>query len=71
MKTLAQRLKEARLEAKKTQEEVGTAAGVSKSAIAQWEADGDATTPTGPNLYYAAELLGVTEHWLVTGRPPK
>ena len=71
MKTLGQRLKEARLEAKRTQEEVGAAAGVSKSAVAQWEADAGATTPTGPNLHYAAELLGVTEHWLVTGRPPK
>jgi SOS-response transcriptional repressor LexA len=71
MKTLGQRLKEARLEAKRTQEEVGAAAGVSKSAVGQWEADTDATTPTGPNLYYAAELLGVTEHWLVTGKPPK
>lgn len=64
--TLGERIRQARLELKLTQEQLGSAAGISGSAITQIET-GDTKTVKPENLFKIARKLGKSAEWLVTG----
>ena len=61
----AKRIREARRERGLTQEQLATATGVSRSAVAQWET-GRAGQITG-NLSRIATVLGISVEWLLYG----
>jgi transcriptional regulator with XRE-family HTH domain len=66
MDTIGKRIKYARNEQGISQTRLGELCnGLSRSAIAQWEAND--TTPTGPNLVDTARILQVSTEWLVYG----
>lgn len=67
--TIGERIFARRTELKLSQEALGSACGISKSAVHQWEKD--ETTISGPNLVACAQALKVTERWIITGRSPK
>ncbi|MFM2481942.1 S24 family peptidase [Celerinatantimonas sp. YJH-8] len=66
MKTLYDRLKHCRSNAKLTQQQLAKAVGVSHVTISQWER-GD-TTPKGSNLYKLAKVLDCSAEWLLYGQ---
>ena len=63
--TLGQRIRARRDAVGLTQEKLATACGVSRAAVAQWEAG--VTKPSLDNLVKAAEVLGVWLSWLTMG----
>ena len=64
---IGQRIREAREERGLTQGDVGKAAGVSASAVSQWES-GDVKGLKPENLLAAAKKLNRTVEYLVHGR---
>lgn len=69
-KSLGDRIKTARLAAQKSQQQLGDAAGISRSAVAQWES-GETKNIRPGHLFRAARFLGVSPEWLATGRGPQ
>jgi SOS-response transcriptional repressor LexA len=67
MMTLGERIKVARLKAAVTKSELAAAAGVSPSAVTQWE-NGDTKTLKSASLLSAARILRVNYEWLATGK---
>jgi SOS-response transcriptional repressor LexA len=63
--TLGQRIRARREAAGLTQEKLATHCGVSRAAVAQWEAG--VTRPSLDNLVKAADTLGVWLSWLTMG----
>jgi phage repressor protein C with HTH and peptisase S24 domain len=63
--TLGERIKERREAIKLSQDTLGKAVGVSRSAVAQWESDLNA--PTLDKIPGLALALGVSAEWLLTG----
>lgn len=72
MKTSADRIRHARKEAGLTQEELGKRCGVTRAAVAQWEAQDEKkrTEPTLESYRAIAEATGVSLEWLLTGIHP-
>ncbi len=68
--TFAKRLREARMAAKLTQQELADAIGVTNRAISAWE-KGHAADVLAENLFAAADKLGVDPRWLATGEADK
>ena len=72
MKTMGTRLKELRMNAGYTGEEVGRMLQVSKSAISMWEKD--LRSPSADLIERFADIYGVSTDYIITGResnPPK
>lgn len=69
MGEMAARIRRARMGARLTQAELARAAGVQRSAVAQWERP-TGTKPTPDHLQVIAEKTGVNFEWLATGRGP-
>ncbi len=70
MGSTGERIKEARLQAQLTQQDLADAAGVSRSAVAQWET-GETKHLRPENLFNIAERIGCSPKWLITGKGPK
>jgi transcriptional regulator with XRE-family HTH domain len=66
MKTMGTRLKELRMNAGYTGEEVGRMLQVSKSAISMWEKD--LRSPSADLIERFAEIYGVSTDYIITGR---
>ena len=66
MKTMGTRLKELRLNAGYTGEEVGRMLQVSKSAISMWEKD--LRSPSADLIERFADIYGVSTDYIITGR---
>ena len=66
MKTMGTRLKELRLNAGYTGEEVGRMLQVSKSAISMWEKD--LRSPSADLIERFADICGVSTDYIITGR---
>lgn len=66
MKTMGTRLKELRLNAGYTGEEVGRMLQVSKSAISMWEKD--LRSPSADLIERFADIFGVSTDYIITGR---
>ncbi len=64
------RIKEARIELKMTQKELGDLIGIDKSSISQWET-GHVKSITSHSLIKLADALGVTASWLESGEGEK
>lgn len=63
---LGQRIRARREHAGKTRTEIGAGVGISATAVAQWESDGDRRTePTHDNLAAFCALIGISlaEFW--------
>lgn len=67
MLTLGERIKSARLKAGVTKSALAKAAGVSPSAVTQWE-NGDTKVLKSASLLAAASVLKVNYDWLATGK---
>ncbi len=63
--TVGERIRAAPKSAGLTQDSLGLAAGVTGSAVAQWEAN--KTTITGPNLVAVAAAVGKSCEWVISG----
>jgi transcriptional regulator with XRE-family HTH domain len=68
MKTLGDRIKEARLARGRTQQELATYCSVSRAAVSQWESG--TTVPGMENVGKAAAFLHVDSYELLTGKAP-
>ena len=66
MKTMGTRLKELRINAGYTGEEVGRMLQVSKSAISMWEKD--LRSPSADLIERFADIYGVSTDYIITGR---
>lgn len=66
MKTMGTRLKELRMNAGYTGEEVGHMLQVSKSAISMWEKD--LRSPSADLIERFADIYGVSTDYIITGR---
>lgn len=66
MKAMGTRLKELRMNAGYTGEEVGRMLQVSKSAISMWEKD--LRSPSADLIERFAEIYGVSTDYIITGR---
>lgn len=66
MKTMGTRLKELRMNAGYTGEEVGRILQVSKSAISMWEKD--LRSPSADLIERFADIYGVSTDYIITGR---
>ncbi|MBS0923231.1 helix-turn-helix transcriptional regulator [Providencia sp. JGM181] len=66
MKTMRDRIKQARLAKDMTQAELADAVGVSPQSVQQWETS---TEPRKNRVMKIAEILGVDANWLLFGRP--
>lgn len=66
MKTMGTRLKELRLNAGYTGEEVGRILQVSKSAISMWEKD--LRSPSADLIERFADIYGVSTDYIITGK---
>lgn len=66
MKTMGTRLKELRMNAGYTGEEVGRMLQVSKSAISMWEKD--LRSPSADLIERFADIYGVSTDYIITGR---
>lgn len=66
MKTMGTRLKELRMNAGYTGEEVGRMLQVSKSAISMWEKD--LCSPSADLIERFADIYGVSTDYIITGR---
>lgn len=70
--TIAQRIRQARLDRKLTLTKVAEGFGISRVAVAQWEGKaGSSTLPDVAKLGKLARILGVTCDWLLTGEGQK
>ena len=67
MKTATNRVRQARRHADLSQQQLATAVGVHRSAVAQWEQPGG-SHPTVENLSRVAAVTRVHFEWLATGR---
>ena len=67
MSELSFRIRQARRRAAMSQSDLGTAIGVNRSAVAQWESR-DGSRPTSENLSRIAVITAVQFEWLATGR---
>ncbi|KNC88993.1 S24 family peptidase [Trabulsiella odontotermitis] len=63
------RIREARLNAKFTQDALAKRIGLTKATVSQWESG--TTEPRGKNLINLAETLNVSPEWLLTGKAPE
>ncbi len=63
---LADRVRMARRKSNLTQEALGEALQVSRSAVANWDAGG--ASPSASNLQQLAKVCHVAYEWLATGR---
>lgn len=66
MKTMGTRLKELRMNAGYTGDEVGRMLQVSKSAISMWEKD--LRSPSADLIERFADIYGVSTDYIITGR---
>lgn len=66
METLGKRIRRSRKDAGLTQQELADRAGVTRSAITQWEAD-DIKNLRPDNLFRAADAMSVEAKWLAIG----
>ncbi len=66
MKTMRDRIKQARLAKDMTQAELADAVGVSPQSVQQWETS---TEPRKNRVMKIAEILGVDVNWLLFGKP--
>ncbi|MCG5275779.1 XRE family transcriptional regulator [Providencia rettgeri] len=66
MKTMRDRIKQARLAKDMTQAELADAVGVSPQSVQQWETS---TEPRKNRVMKIAEILGVDANWLLFGKP--
>lgn len=66
--TKANRIRQLRLDAKLTQQQVASYVGVSRVAVAKWES-GDTKDLKQENLFRLADLLKINERELVRGGP--
>jgi len=64
--SFGKRLKEARLAANKTQQEVADACGLSNRTVSAWE-KGVAEGIIADNLFCVSDFLGVNARWLAIG----
>lgn len=64
--TMAQRIRQKRLERHLTQQQLASKVGVSRPSVCQWERD--ETSPKGSNLTSLVRALGVDIQWLQTGK---
>ncbi|MDO2435956.1 LexA family protein [Aeromonas veronii] len=62
----SERIRELRKKHGLTQQKLGELIGVKKSSISQWE--NDEHSPSGDNLAQLSKVLGVSAHWLATGK---
>jgi transcriptional regulator with XRE-family HTH domain len=67
MSELSFRVRQARRRSCMSQSDLGTAIGVNRSAVAQWESR-DGSRPTSENLSRIAVITSVQFEWLATGR---
>ncbi|KFN40992.1 helix-turn-helix domain-containing protein [Arenimonas oryziterrae] len=67
MKTLTNRIRQARRAASYSQSELAQQVGVQRSAVAQWERQGG-SRPTTENLSKIALATTINFEWLATGR---
>jgi len=67
MSELSFRIRQARRRSAMSQSDLGTAIGVNRSAVAQWESR-DGSRPTSENLSRIAVITAVQFEWLATGR---
>jgi transcriptional regulator with XRE-family HTH domain len=67
MSELSFRIRQARRRSSMSQSDLGTAIGVNRSAVAQWESR-DGSRPTSENLSRIAVFTAVQFEWLATGR---
>lgn len=67
MDTIGQRIKAARASAKVTQQWLADRVGVSRAAVAQWEAKENPTVPEHQRLLLIAEALGIPPGYLLAG----
>src|SRR6478609_5968810 len=67
MSELSFRIRQARRRSSMSQSDLGTAIGVNRSAVAQWESR-DGSRPTSENLSRIAVITAVQFEWLATGR---
>lgn len=67
MNRLYIRIKKARLDAGLTQQELGDAVGLSRSAISLWESATTPEIPTISHLFAVAKACGVRPDWLLVG----
>jgi len=70
LESTGDRIKRCRKAAKLTQEQLSEFAGVSSSAVAQWES-GDSKSLRPENLFKVARALKKSPEWLVTGIGPE
>jgi SOS-response transcriptional repressor LexA len=70
METMSDRIRAARRAANLTQEQLGAAIGVTKSAVSHWET-GNVSDIRGDLLLRAATTLGVEPEWLRNGAGPR
>lgn len=68
--SIGERLRKIRKDARLTQEALGDLAGVSKQSISQIES-GQTGSPKASTLEPLSRRLGVSLHWLMTGRGPE
>jgi transcriptional regulator with XRE-family HTH domain len=68
LSSMAVRIRQARSLASMTQGELAHAAGVNRSAVAQWEREHGGTHPSVAHLADIALATRVTFEWLATGR---
>lgn len=66
METKANRIRQLRIDAKLTQQQVATRVGVSRVAVAKWES-GNTKDLKPENLFKLADLFGVNERDIVLG----
>jgi transcriptional regulator with XRE-family HTH domain len=69
LQTRGERIRRARREAGFTQDQLAKMAGVSKSAVSQWEG-GDIKKITADNFLAMAKALNVNAIWLPSGKGP-
>lgn len=65
-KEAGKRIKEARKAKRLTQETLGNYAGVSKSAVSQWE-NGQVDSIDSAHLYHIAKALDVSQDYILSG----
>jgi transcriptional regulator with XRE-family HTH domain len=77
METIHARIRQRREALRLTQAQLAEQLGVSYQTIQQWETEPDpsnpkvlSTAPRRSRLTLVAQVLGVTEEWLITGRGP-
>lgn len=66
--SMADRIRQARLDASLTQARLAESLGVNRSAVAQWERKVGGTQPSISHLIQIAEMTQVAFEWIATGR---